>query len=85
MSIEEKASRDSSHAAAERKGPVKKKRFSTTLSIIPMLITGQSISPKIRQALRENRLRDGAQLIIQEYGLNCVEAGQLLDISACDR
>ena len=85
MSIEQKAPRDSSHAAAERKGPVKKKRSSTRLSIIPMLITGQSISPKIRQALRENRLRDAAQLIIQEYGLNRVEASQLLDISACDR
>jgi hypothetical protein len=85
MPIEKEASRDSSHAAAERKGPVGKKRFSTRLSIVPLLITGQSISPKIRQALRENRLRDAAQLIIQEYGLNCVEASQLLDISACDR
>jgi hypothetical protein len=85
MSTKEKVSRDSSHAPAERKGPVGKKRFSTRLSIVPLLIAGQSISPKIRQALRENRLRDAAQLIIQEYGLNCVEAGQLLDISVCDR
>lgn len=54
-------------------------------SIVPMLITGQSISPEVRQALRENRLRDAAKLIMEEYGLNCIEAGQLLDVSACDR
>ncbi len=54
-------------------------------SIVPMLITGQSISPEVRQALRENRLRDAAKLIMEEYGLSCIEAGQLLDVSACDR
>jgi hypothetical protein len=54
-------------------------------SIVPMLITGQTISPEIRQALRENRLQDAAKLIMQEYGLSCVEAGQLLNVSACDR
>jgi hypothetical protein len=54
-------------------------------SIIPLLIGGQSIAPEIKQALRENRLRDAAKLIMQEYGLTCVEAGQLLDVSACDR
>ena len=54
-------------------------------SIVPLLITGQSISPEIRQALRENRLQDAAKLIMQEYELSCVEAGQLLDVSACDR
>ncbi len=54
-------------------------------SIVPMLITGQSISPAVRQALRENRLRDAAKLIMEEYGLSCIEAGQLLDVSACDR
>ena len=54
-------------------------------SIVPLLITGQSISPEIRQALRGNRLQDAAKLIMQEYELSCVEAGQLLDVSACDR
>jgi hypothetical protein len=54
-------------------------------SIVPLLITGQSISPKVRQALRENRLQDAAKLIMEEYGLNCIEAGQLLDVPACDR
>jgi hypothetical protein len=64
---------------------VKKGRMSMKFSIVPMLITGQSISPEVRQALRENRLRDAAKLIMEEYGLNCIEAGQLLDVPACDR
>jgi hypothetical protein len=54
-------------------------------SIIPLLLGGESISPEIKQALQENRLRDAAQLIMQKYGLSCVEAGQLLDVSDCDR
>jgi len=55
------------------------------LSIVPLLITGQSISPEIQEALRENRLQDAAKLIIQQYGLSCIEAGQLLDVAVCDR
>lgn len=54
-------------------------------SIVPLLIGGESISPEVRQALRENRLQDAAKLIMQEYGLSCIEAGQLLDVAACDR
>ena len=54
------------------------------LSLVPLLITGQTISNEIRQALRENRLQEAAASIIQQYGLNCVEVGQLLDLSACD-
>ena len=53
-------------------------------SLVPLLITGQTISNEIRQALRENRLQEAAAIIIQQYGLNCVEVGQLLDLSACD-
>jgi hypothetical protein len=54
-------------------------------SIVPLLIGGESISAEVKRALRENRLRDAAKLIMQEYGLSCVEASQLLDVSACDR
>ena len=53
-------------------------------SLVPLLITGQTISSEIRQALRENRLQEAAAIIIQQYGLSCVEVGQLLDLSACD-
>jgi hypothetical protein len=62
----------------------KKGRFSMKLSLVPMLLTGESISPEAQQALRENRLKDAAEILMKEYGLSCVEAGQLLDISACE-
>jgi hypothetical protein len=68
-----------------RKTSVKKGKIAMKFSIVPLLIGGESISPEIKQALQENRLRDAAQLIMQQYGLSCVEAGQLLDASACDR
>ncbi len=53
------------------------------LSFIPLLVTGESISPEVRQALLENRLQDAAELLMQDYGLSCVESGQLLDVSVC--
>ena len=53
-------------------------------SLVPLLITGQTTSNEIRQALRENRLQEAAAIMIQQYGLSCVEVGQLLDLSACD-
>ncbi|HSE88297.1 MAG TPA: hypothetical protein VLJ79_18900 [Candidatus Binatia bacterium] len=56
-----------------------------SFSLVPLLIGGESISSEIRQALQENRLQDAAKLIMQEHGLSCVEAGQLLDVAACDR
>jgi len=55
------------------------------LSFVRCLLAEKNISPEIKQALRENRLRDAAKLIMRKYGLSCVEAGQLLDVSACDR
>jgi hypothetical protein len=48
-----------------------------------LLLAGQSISPKARQALRENRLEDAAVILMEEYGLSCVEAGNLLNITVC--
>lgn len=54
-----------------------------SFSVLPLLLAGESISPEARQALRENRLKDAAELLMQEYGLSCVEASHLLDISAC--
>jgi hypothetical protein len=68
-----------------RKTSVKKGKIAMKFSIVPLLIGGESISPEIKQALQENRLRDAARLIMQQYGLSCVEADQLLDVSACDR
>jgi hypothetical protein len=68
-----------------RKTSVKKGKIAMKFSIVPLLLGGESISPEIKEALREKRLRDAAQLIMRQYGLSCVEAGQLLDVSACDR
>jgi hypothetical protein len=62
----------------------KKERFSMDLSLVPLLLGGQSISPEARQALHENRLDDAAATLMKEYGLSCVEAGHLLDVSVCD-
>jgi FAD synthase len=45
-----------------------------------MLLAGQSISPDVRQALRENRLEDAAQLLMRQYGLTRAETGDLLGV-----
>ena len=58
---------------------------SSNFSLIPLLLTGQSISPEARQALRENRLQDAAVILMEEYGLSCVEVTDLLDLSPCER
>lgn len=55
-----------------------------SFSVVPLLLTGKSISLEARQALRENRLEDAAVILMQQYGLNCSEAGQLLDLSVCE-
>ena len=54
------------------------------LSVVPMLLAGRSISPEARQPLRENRLKDTADILMKKYGLSCVEAGQLLDVAVCE-
>ena len=56
---------------------------STNFSVIPLLLAGQIISAEARQALRENRLEDAAVILMEEYGLSCVEAGNLLNITVC--
>jgi hypothetical protein len=53
-------------------------------SLIPILLAGKSISQKAQQALRENRLKDAADMLVKDYGLSCVEAGQLLGVFACE-
>ena len=56
---------------------------STNFSVIPLLLAEQSISPEARQALRENRLKDAALILMEQNGLSGVEASDLLGISAC--
>ena len=54
------------------------------LSVLPLLLTGKSISHEAKQALREKRMQDAAAILMEQYGLNCSEAGQLLDLSVCE-
>jgi hypothetical protein len=54
-------------------------------SLVPLLLTGQSISTEARHALRENRLKDAAEILKEQYGLSCAEAGELVDVSACEQ
>lgn len=54
-----------------------------SFTLVPMLLAGQSISPDARQALRENRLEDAAQLLMREYGLTRAETNDLLRVSLC--
>ncbi len=55
-----------------------------SFSVVPLLLTGKSISSEARQALRENRMRDAAAILMEQYGLNCLEAGHLLGLSVCE-
>jgi hypothetical protein len=52
-------------------------------SLLPLLLHGQSISSETRLALRENRIKDAAAILMKDYGLSCDEAGDLLNVSAC--
>jgi hypothetical protein len=54
-----------------------------SLTLVPMLMAGQSLSPDARQALRENRLEDAGRLLMLEYGLTCAETSDLLGVSPC--
>jgi hypothetical protein len=54
-----------------------------SFSLVPLLIAGDSVSLEVREALRQNRLQDAATLIMQQYGLNCLEASHLLNVSPC--
>jgi DNA-directed RNA polymerase specialized sigma24 family protein len=49
-----------------------------------MLVAGESISPEARHALRENPSKDAAEILMRQYDLSFVEAGDLLDVSMCD-
>jgi hypothetical protein len=53
-------------------------------SLVPLLLTGQSVSMEVREALRESRLKDAALMLMREYGLTCAEAGDLLSVNQCD-
>jgi hypothetical protein len=47
-------------------------------------VVDEDISAEARQALRENRLRDAARLLMRQYALSCIEAGNLLNVTVCE-
>jgi hypothetical protein len=53
------------------------------LSFVPLLLGGKLLSPEARNALNENRRADAATLLMQQYDLDCREAGELVDVSMC--
>jgi hypothetical protein len=55
-----------------------------SFSVVPLLLTGKTISPEARQALHEHRMEDAAAMLMEQYGLSCSEAGQLLDFPVCE-
>jgi hypothetical protein len=57
--------------------------FPMKFSLVPLLLANRDISAEARKALVENRLQDAAAILMEQNQLSCVEAGQLLDVSAC--
>jgi len=53
------------------------------LSLLPLLLSGESLSPETKAALREDRRRDAAVLLMEQYDLDCREAGELVDATIC--
>jgi hypothetical protein len=58
------------------------RRVSMKLSVASLLAEAD-IPAEAGRALVDNRLEDAAELLMQEYGLSCIEAGYLLNIFAC--
>lgn len=54
------------------------------LSFVPLLLGGKTLSGEARRALIEDRREDAAALLMQQYDLDCREAGELLDVSLCE-
>ena len=54
------------------------------LSFVPLLLGGRLLSPDARRALKEDRRVDAAVLLMQQYNLDCREAGELVDVSICN-
>ena len=73
----------SCRTARKRETQVTVANPSRNFSLVPLLLNGQSISSQARHALRENRMKDAAVILMQDYGLTCVEAGHLLNVPAC--
>jgi hypothetical protein len=80
--------RETALARPLRMQPSKKKRrkagLAMKLSFVPLLLGAKTLSVEAKTALRENRREDAAALLMQQYDLDCHEAGELVDASVCD-
>jgi hypothetical protein len=66
-----------------KEGTAKREAHAGRFSVVPLLLGNRDISPETQRALIDNRLQDAAQLLMQDHGLSCIEAGHLLDVRAC--
>jgi hypothetical protein len=73
-----------SNGFGERTFVDQEKKRSIGFSMVPLLLAADEIPPRARAAVLENRRQDAAEVLMQEFGLSCSEAGQLLDIAACN-
>jgi hypothetical protein len=53
-------------------------------SVVPLLRADGDLPAEVRQALLAGRRQDAAEMLMQQYGLNCDEASDLLDVFACE-
>jgi|SRR4030095_8234435 hypothetical protein len=67
------------------RGAPRKQNLSATFVGCPLLFADTQIPSDVRQALVENRLQDAAIILMEEYGLSCVEVTHLLDMSPCKK
>ena len=67
------------------RGAHESKTYQQRLSVVPLLFADTQIASDVRQALVENRLQDAAIILMEEYGLSCVEVTHLLDMSPCKK
>ena len=57
--------------------------MSMKLSLVPLLLSGESLPSEARRALVENRPTDAARLLMRQYELDCREAEELVGASIC--
>ena len=57
---------------------------SISFSVVPLLLVEENIPAEARRALVENRRQDAAKVLMRQYALSCIEAGNLLNVTACE-
>ena len=71
-------------SAREPKTITKDGQIPGQFSVVPLLLAEGQIPAEVRQALLAGRRQDAAQMLMQQYGLSCNEASDLLDVFACE-